>query len=189
VLRGLSERLLDPDLVAAYVAEWQAARSERLVASRKDRSRLERRKADAEARIRRLTESYADGRIDLDTTGELVAQAKEEKARCEAELREVAAEKIVALHPGLAGQYRKRIRDLTDALDGDDATATREAVRALIDRIVVTPKDSAIGTAIEVQGLLASVVELAGGTLPKCTAPLVPLGRIECSSTFLRIAC
>jgi site-specific DNA recombinase len=189
VLRGLSERLLDPDLVAAYVAEWQAARAERLVASRKDHSRLERRKADAEARIRRLMESYADGRIDLDMTGELVAQAKEEKARCEAELREVAAEKIVALHPGLAGQYRKRIRDLTDALDGDDATATREAVRALIDRIVVTPKDNAIGTAIEVQGLLASVVELAGGTLPKCTAPLVPLGRIECSSTFLRIAC
>jgi DNA invertase Pin-like site-specific DNA recombinase len=206
VLKGLSERLLDPELVAAYVEEYRAAWAEEAKKGRKDRTRIERRKADAEARIRRLMESYADGRLDLDSVADMIAGAKAEKARCAAELAELAAEKVIALHPGLVDAYRRRIADLTRALDGDDRHAAREAVRALIDRIVVTPKEPrvtvgkdgtrrkepTIGTAIEVHGLLSSVVEMAGGKLPngeKCPVALVPLGRIGRSSTLLKIAC
>jgi site-specific DNA recombinase len=189
VLRGLSERLLDPELVQVYVEEWQAARTERLAGSRKDRSRLERRQADADKRVARLVAAIADGLGEIEEIGAALRAARDERDRAAAELKEIAAEKIVALHPGLAGDYRRRIADLTAALDGDDAERARSAVRALIDRIVVTPKPNGIGTNIEVQGLLASLVELAGGTLPDCTVTLVPPERVGRASTLLKIAC
>jgi site-specific DNA recombinase len=188
VLRGLSDKLLDPDLVEAYVAEWQAARAERLAGSRKDRARLERRIAEAEARVGRFVAALGDGRLALDDVASAVTAAKAEKARAEAELREIAAEKVVALHPGLAGQYRKRIADLLAGLDGEDATATREALRALIERITITPKTAGTGTAIAVEGVLSTIVDLAGGKLPDCTVPLVPLEGVGRNRTLLRIA-
>lgn len=189
VLKGLSERLLDPDLVAAYVEEYRATWAEQAKAARKDRSAIERRKADAEARIRRLMESYADGRIDLDLAGGMIAEARAERDRCEAELRELAAEKVIALHPGLAGDYRRRIASLTQALAEDRAEEAREAVRALIARIVVSPRRDGIGASIEVHGLLSSIIELAGGKLPECTVALVPLEGIGRNSALLKIAC
>lgn len=189
VLKGLAERLLDPDLVEAYVAEWQAARGERLAGTRKERGRLERRKADAESKIARFVEALGSGKLDVDTVAPAIAEAQAEKARCDAELAEISAERVVALHPGLAGDYRRRIGNLLEGIDRDDAHEVRQAVRALIDRIVVRPKDGAIGTSIEVHGLLSSMVELAGGKLPKCPVTVVPLGRIGRSSALLKIAC
>lgn len=189
VLKGLGERLLDPALVDAYVAEWQAARSERLAGTRKERGKLERRKADAEKRIARLVAAIAEGLGEIEEVAGALKAARTERDRCSAELAEVAAEKVVAIHPGLAGEYRRRIANLLDGLDRDDAQAARDAVRALIDGITVTPRKHAIGSDIEVAGLLSSIVDLAGGKLPDCPVTLVPLGRVGRSSTLLRIAC
>ena len=189
VLKGLSERLLDPDLVEAYVEEYRRTWAELSAAGRKDRRRLERRKADAQTRIDRYVRAYGDGKLDVDTMAAIVKEAKAERDHAEAELREVEAERVVALHPGLAGQYRRRIENLLDGIDRDDAAEVKQAIRALIDRIVVSPREGAIGTSIEVHGLLSSVVELAGGKLPECPVTVVPLGRLGRSSTLLRIAC
>ena len=179
VLKGLSEKLLDPELVAAYVEEYRRTWAELAAGARKDRRQLERRRADAEARIERYVRALGDGKLDVDTVAVAVNEAKAERDRAEAELREIDAEKVVALHPGLADRYRRRAADLVDSLGRDDAIAAREAVRALIDRIVVTPKAGTIGTDIEVHGLLSSAVAIAGGKLPECTVALVPLVRLE----------
>jgi hypothetical protein len=191
VLKGLSERLLDPDLVRIYVEEWRAARAERLSGARKDRSRLERRKADAERRIARLVGALADDRLQgMEEISAAIAEARAERDRCAAELAEVEAEKVVALHPELAENYRRRVASLLDALHRDDAHDAREAVRALIDRIVVTPRTDGIGTEIEVHGLLASIVDLSSGNPPKCPVTLVPLERVGRNSMpLLKIAC
>jgi site-specific DNA recombinase len=189
VIRGMAEQMLDPVYVEAWVREWQAARTERLAGTRKERGRLERRKADAEKRIARLVTAIADGLGEIEEVATALRAARTERDRCAAELAEVAAEKVVALHPGLAGNYRRRVASLLEALNRDDGHDAREAFRALIDSIVVTPKTGSTGTEIEVHGLLSSIVGLAGGTLPQCPASLVPLGRIGRSSTLLKIAC
>lgn len=188
VLKGLSERLLDPELVQAYVDEWQAARTERLASTRKDRVRLERKKVDAEKRVARLVSAIANGLGEIEEVADALRSAREERDQADAELRELAAEKVVALHPSLAGDYRRRIGELTIALGAEDAQQAREAVRSMIDSIIVRPKAKGIGTSIEVNGLLSSLIDLARGRAPNCTVSLVPLGRLGRSSTLLKIA-
>jgi hypothetical protein len=106
-----------PSWSQAYVEEWQAARTERLAGSRKDRSRLERRKADADKRVARLVAAIADGLGEIErdrsrASAQRATSAIAPRRSC----KEIAAEKVVALHPGLAGDYRRRIADLTAAL-------------------------------------------------------------------------
>ena len=46
----------------------------------------------------------------------------------------------IRLHPGMAQIYRRRVADLVRALtEEDDAGMAREAIRGLIDRVVLTP--------------------------------------------------
>jgi site-specific DNA recombinase len=189
VIRGLSEQMLEPAYVEAWVEEYRAEWSIVARSKRKDHGRLERRLADAEARIVRYVAAIGDGRLDVDDVAGAIAEAKEEKARCQAELGEIAAaEKVIELHPRIAGDYRRRITNLLESLNKPDAEESREAFRALIDRIDVSPREETIGVSIEVTGLLQSIVALAGGELPRCTVPLVPLGGIQRNSTLLKIA-
>jgi site-specific DNA recombinase len=191
VIRGLSEQMLDPVYVTAWVAEWQAARTQRLNGVRKERSRLERRLAEAKRRIARLVSAIAEGLGEIEEVAAALKEARADRDRCAAELAEISAEKIVALHPGLAGEYRRRLDGLLEGLSRGDASESREAFRSLIDSIVVRPKEGTIGTAIEVNGILASIVTLAGGSLPKVSAYVgAPGGRRTFQSPpFLKIAC
>lgn len=189
VLTGLTERLLDPDLFRIYFEEYRRTWTEQQAAGRKDRSRIERRRGEAERRIARFVEAIGNGSLAAGDVRDAIAAAKAERDAAEADLRAIADAKVVTLHPGLAEAYQRRAGDLIDSLRRDDSEQCREAVRALIDRIIVTPRESGIGTAIEVHGIMSSIVELAGGKLPKCTVPLVPLGRIGRDSTLLKVAC
>lgn len=173
VLRGLSERLLDPELVRIYVEEWRAAWKELSAQGRGDRRRLERRSAELERKVARLVAAIADGLGEFEDVRRALVDARDERARVGAQLQELAAEKVVALHPRLADDYRRRIADLTVALEGDDQLAARNALRSLIGRIVVTPA-AGRGVDIEVHGILASAIELAGGKLPKGTPAIEP---------------
>jgi site-specific DNA recombinase len=185
VLIGLEQRMLDPELVSIYVEEYRRTWAEKEKRERKSRGQLERRKADAERRIRRLMESYADGRLELDTVGDMVAEAKLERDKAARALEDLEAEKVIVLHPGLAEQYRRRIAELREAVDLDDSAAVREAIRALIDRITVTPAEGR-GVALEIQGILSTILAFASGADVECMVSTVPLDRLGRNHTFLR---
>ena len=59
------------------------------------------------------------------------------------------------LMPNLAELYREKVAALQEALDGEDAAAAREHVRALIDdvRIIPSPADPKAVPTIEVRGI------------------------------------
>src|SRR5690606_16124574 len=64
------------------------------------------------------------------------------------------------LHPSIAETFRRRIERLTEALDHpEDAGEAAEAIREVIDRIVITPGPTRKDTSITLQGELGTILD------------------------------
>ena len=90
---------------------------------------------------------------------------EERKAVLTDETRD-APEEMPRLHPGLAEVYRKKVADLTQALN-DDALRTEatEVLRSLISEIRLIPQDGAL--MIELVGALAGILALGKKERPR----------------------
>lgn len=164
VLGGLETELLHPDLIAAYVREWHRENARRAAEGGNRRDAVQRRHAEADRKVKRLVAIVADGDGDFEEMRAALAQARADRDRAAAELAEIEAPRVVALHTGLAEDYRRQVAALNEALAGDDE-ARRNAmpqVRALIDRIELVPKDGPRGVDVLLVGRLAEILRLAG---------------------------
>ena len=64
------------------------------------------------------------------------------------------------MHPGIAETYRRRIERLTAALaHPDDAAEAAEAIREIIDRIVITPGPTRRDLSVTLQGELGAILD------------------------------
>ena len=64
------------------------------------------------------------------------------------------------MHPGIAETYRRRIERLTAALaHPDDAAEAAEAIREIIDRIVIAPGPTRRDLSITLQGELGTILD------------------------------
>ncbi|MDR7102955.1 recombinase family protein [Croceicoccus sp. BE223] len=167
VLEGLESRLLDPELVSIYVREYHKEFAKRAGESRRQSTRLETKKTDADRKVARLVAAIAQGGDEFPEIREALQQARADRDHAAAQLAEIEALPVVALHPGIADQYRQQVTKLNEALA--DPQARQEAtshLRALIDRIILTPAQHGRGVDVEVRGKLASIVALATGETP-----------------------
>ena len=138
VLAGLRDRLMAPEAAAAamraYAEETNRLNRERRVSGEADHHAL----ADIDKAIKEIVRVIEQGgfhRALLDRLTELEAKEDELKARVSH-----APEDIPVIHPNVADIYRRRIERLTEALHHpDDAREAAEALREVIDRIVLNP--------------------------------------------------
>ena len=168
VLVGLKERLLAPALVEdfarAYVAEVNAANRER--GSRQ--AGLQAQMATLDRQIRNLLELIKDGHGSAAMATELRAIER----RREALLAEVAAagvaEPVPVLQPNLPALYRRRVEALEEALQ-DEATAlmAADALRSLIDAILVIPGERRGEVSLSLRGDLAAFLQAAEAEQPE----------------------
>lgn len=168
VLEGLQQRMLDPELVSAYVAEYHREHAQRSREAAKEQDVLTRRAITAQGRIDRLTRAIANDLItDTEARGQ-IAEARAALSSAETQLAELEAMPVVALHPHVARQYREEVANLGAALARPESRAEAlPRARALIHRVVLTPKpDQARGLDIEVEGRLAALLALATGLKP-----------------------
>jgi DNA invertase Pin-like site-specific DNA recombinase len=161
VLGALKERLLDPALVSEYVAAYHAAEREAVAHHRESKAGLRRRHREVDARVKRLASAIADG-ADVAEVRDLLRQASEERDAVAAELDDLDACHVVTMHPRLADTYRKRIDQLSTALEGSsDARAeAKQALRGLVEKVVVIPKQDR-GVDLELHGRLAEIISFA----------------------------
>ncbi len=161
VVDALRTRLMAPDLVAefikAFTAEWN-----RLAASvSADQEAAERELAAVERKLAGLIDAIADG---FRAPG-LQAKLDTLEAR-KATLQQQLASPVAGpprLHPQLSKIYEARVARLQDALQADpDGREALEAVRGLIDRVIVVPA-AAGGHEIELIGEIAAMIRLASG--------------------------
>lgn len=143
VLAELKAELLAPEVVAAYLDEYgrEHARLRREHAA--EQAKLERRATQAQARVARLVAAVADGGGEFTEIREALAAAKAEVEEIERARRTIDAIPQIALHPGLARQYRTAVENLEREL-ANDGTKQQAApkLRALIARVVLRPKPS-----------------------------------------------
>lgn len=176
VMRGLTEGMLNPDVVAAYVREYHRDFAKNVAAVTRDRGRLERAIAEATAKIDRLVDAIGRG-ADIEEVRDALAATKAERAAAQDALKDLEDLPIVALHPRIAEDYRARmeqldvIRQQGDGADGEEVTSL---LRALIERVRLTPRKGARGLDLVVDGRLASILALAAGqAMPEPQSMLV----------------
>jgi site-specific DNA recombinase len=165
VLSGLKERMLDPQLVNTFVAEYHAEFDRRSAQQQRQNGQLEKKLSDANGKITRLVNAIADGGQEFAEIREALGIAREQRDRLQHDLQELKAGEVITLHPRIAETYQQQIAELTTALTIDDETRlkTNSIIRRLIDQVIIRPSDAERGVIIEVSGRLASLLALATG--------------------------
>ncbi len=164
VMAHLQEQLLDPDVVSAYVRAYHSERERLAADTRRKRGSLERKLTDAVARIERLVRAVSDGMGEFAEIRTALGEARASRDSITAQLAASEAMPVVALHPGIAEQYRKAVADLGEALrhSGPAGEEAMPRLRALIDHVVVTPTSRLRGVEIEVVKRIDEALRLAG---------------------------
>jgi len=158
VLDLLRNRLMQPDAVAEFVAAYSQELNTRRGAQTADRSRLQSERANIQRKLNGLYDAVADG---LRTSG-----LKERLEELEGRLVQLDAALAapppspVRLHPNLAETYRRKVTELSAALeDPEIRTPALEAIRGLIERVTVMEDPE--GITLDLEGAITAMIDLA----------------------------
>jgi site-specific DNA recombinase len=173
VLHALQEKLLRRDLFAEFCQEFTREMNRLRMAASASVTAAERELRRVQSEIAKLIQALKDGvpaSVVKDPLIALEAQQSELKIRLDR-----AAQPPPLLHPNMADLYREKVVQLARGLQFEESRiAAAEALRGLIDAIVLTPKDGVLG--IEVQGNLAAMLKVAQAQTPSGSP--APLGRL-----------
>ncbi len=161
ILDGLKERMLEPELVEAFVEEYHAELQRwQKEATRKHRAAV-RERADLERQIARLVDAIAEG------SAKNVAAVGDKLRRLEARLAELRAQpdahhRPIDWHPNAVDLYKRKIADLQAALNADDIVRTEATtvLRGLVDRVLAYPAEQRGQFDLELHGHLAEVLNM-----------------------------
>ncbi len=166
VLNALRTRLVDPDLFAefcdAYTRETNRLRMESGTGIDKAETELKRIAREEE----KLMDLYMRDALSIEAVKERGDKLRARKVELQDFLAN-ADEPPPLLHPSMALQYRARVQQLYETLQGDDEAQRIEAaeiIRSLVDRIVLTPGEVRIE--IDVQGDLAGILTISAQKSP-----------------------
>lgn len=163
VLADLAAQMLAPDAEAAYLDEYRTEHARRAKDAGRSRATLERRHTEASRKFARLVEAIAQGGSEFPELRAALSAARTEREAITKELANLDALPTIALHPGLARQYRTAIADLaTDLADDHARKEAAPKLRKLIARIVVMPKpDARRGVELHVIRHIDELLQLA----------------------------
>jgi site-specific DNA recombinase len=158
ILDALKQHLMDPELFKEFCAEFirEVNRLRQDLAGQ--RVALEAQLARTKARIRKIVDAIAEG-VPARSLGDELLTLEASQDEITAKLAATPEPKVY-LMPNMAEFYRQRVSDLQQVLaePGDQADAF-EAVRGLIDKIVLTPVEGALK--IDLHGEAAAILQFA----------------------------
>jgi site-specific DNA recombinase len=157
VLDGLADRIMDPGLFKVFVTEFTAEWNRLQAETSGDREARVSELSRVNAQIERLVDAIAAGGMSP-AIGKRLADQDKRRLELEGLLAEAAAP-APRLHPNLADVYRQTVSSLIEVLARDDGAEARDAVRSLVDAIILTPEDGKL--AVAVRGELASILSLS----------------------------
>ena len=161
VMAGLREKLMEPEAAAeamkAYAEETNRLNRERRASGATDRKEF----ADIEKKIATMLDVIEDGgyaRGMMDRMRELEARQDEIAERLSS-----APVDLPDIHPNIAIVYRRKVERLAEALaDPRDRDEAADAIRGLIERIVLTPGEKRGQMDAALHGDLGTILEWAG---------------------------
>jgi site-specific DNA recombinase len=139
ILSGLKERLMAPELVEAFVDQFNAEIRRSPQVSETKRATLKRALTDIDRKIAGIMRAIEDGNYNPTLTARLSA-LEADKTKAETNLANAAVPAKLRIHPNLPALYRRKIEQLQEALT-PPATQVEagEIIRSLIGRIELTP--------------------------------------------------
>ena len=158
VLTGLRDHMMTPDMAAEAMRSY-AQETNRLNRERRQSEDTTRRElADTTKAIAEIVRVIEQGGYHRALSTRLTELETKQDALT-ARLSD-AHQNTPDIHPNIAETYRRRIERLTAALDHpDDALEAADALREVIDRIVVTPGQSRGDYSITLQGELGTILD------------------------------
>lgn len=114
VLVGLKEKLLHPDLLAAFVDEYRREYNSRIVTAAADRHHLQAELTNVERSIMQIVDAIADGMYHPCMKQKMAALESRKTALIE-QLASIGSNEPIRLHPGLSAIYRDKVKRLTAA--------------------------------------------------------------------------
>jgi site-specific DNA recombinase len=161
VLAGLKERLLTPELVAAFVCEFQQVFNRQQAEQGQRRHQLQAEIGKVERQIAAIVAAVKDGLYHAAMKDELT-RLEERRTTLTQELSAEPAP-APAIHPNLAELYRRKVESLHEALNEEGTRAeAAEALRTLIEEIRLVPQDGRLR--IDLHGELATILALTNET-------------------------
>ena len=143
VLDGLKEKLIEPELVEAFITEFNAEVARQGAERRLGRLRDEAELRGVEKKIEAIVFAIEQGVLTETTRERLLDLECQKKARINA-LAKPAPTPYPSLHPNLVGLYQRKVAALEQALDDPEVRSEAgEILRSMIDRIEITPAPDA----------------------------------------------
>jgi DNA invertase Pin-like site-specific DNA recombinase len=138
-IKGL---LLDPAVVEEALREFQDRSAQRRSSVRAARAKQEAELAEVKRRAARLIDQVADGVLSGAAVQEKLAALEHARETLERELAATPVEVVTVPHPALPKRFRDLVERMNTALaqsDTPERAEAREAFRALIREVVVSP--------------------------------------------------
>ncbi len=159
VLTGLKDQLLHPDLIAEFVKAYQEEHNRLTAQSTFDDAKTKRELGEVSRQIDRIVEAIAEGMFHESMKAKMDC-LETRKAELEADLSNADQTAPVLLHSNLSDVYRKKVANLTEALNDPETKAEATAlIRSLLEEIRLIPNDEGPMT-IELVGELAGLLAL-----------------------------
>ena len=164
VLDALAHNLMEPELFALFCDEYTRHMNKLRIDATASLAGYKAELTKVTKDIDRLIDAITDGVAVDQVKGKMLA-LDARKSELERLVRETD-EPPALLHPNMAEHYRKEVERLHAALSGEKRHETVEALRGLVDKIVLHPlPDGADATmAIDLHGDLAGILSLSAQT-------------------------
>lgn len=163
ILNGLKNKLMDPEMLKEFVAEYQREWNRLHSEGTSARNSLERDLKKASAQIDKIVEAITAGMFHASMKSKM-DDLEARKAELTAKLAALPEQNPIVLHPALAETYSKKVAALSDSLNHEESKAeASELLRGLVSEVRLYPDaDAPNGHVIELYGELAAILELSG---------------------------
>ena len=183
VLDALAHNLMDAQAVAAFCEAYTSERN-RLAATASDsRSTLEKDLGQVKRDHAKLVDAIIAG-VPAEQVKDKMISLDARRQQLEDQLEGADATPApVAFHPRMAETYRDRVAALIRGLGEEDGLEeTREALRGLVEKIVLEPRADGTGLDVDLHGALAALLRLATGASVREVAKAGAKGRTRKNS-------
>jgi hypothetical protein len=174
---------MDPEAVKVFCEAYTAERNRLAATTTNNRAVIEKELVTTKRDHAKLVDAIIAG-VPADQVKDKMIALDDRRKDLEAQL--AAADNPpapVRLHPKMSETYRERVAALIRGLgEGEGMEEAREAIRGLIEKIVLTPRAEGPGLTVDLHGALASLLLLATGAPVHRVARMAAGGRNHKSS-------
>jgi site-specific DNA recombinase len=180
VLSALETHLMRDELVHVFCEEYQKSLNQLRSQQRKTISKQKAELSRLDKERANIIQAIKDG-IPAELIKDDLEQISQKQEKLKKLIETESHQVRPLIHPAMALRYRKTVTELRRSLKGGQASQAKEHVRALIEKIVLTPKEGGKELSIDLYGDLAGILKLASeNKLLNKSGPVNKKARKEC---------